>query len=89
MAPPGSSRGSSAASSSWMCASFSAGVVGNTAKSRLLRLAPPSKQRSSMPTLAAKWPTMSAITSGLAVAVRHITGGTASSPAFSRMKRAT
>ena len=70
-----------------MWGNFSAPVVGTTTNSRLVRWAPPSKIRSSTPSSSRKCCAMSATTSGLAVAVRHSTGGIGSGRAFSRMKR--
>ena len=64
-------------------------VVRITSNVRLGRSAPPSKTVNSIPSLSRKWRAISSITSGLAVAVRHSTGGIGSEPAFSRMKRPT
>ena len=49
--------------------------VGTTTKSRLVRLSPPSKTLSSMPSSSRKYSMISSFMSGLAMAVRHSTGG--------------
>ena len=72
-----------------MWANFSPPEVGITSNARFVRSAPPSKTVNSIPSLSRKCRAMSSTTSGLAVAVRQSTGGTAPSSAFSRMKRPT
>ena len=70
--PPGVCGGSSFSSLWWMRANFSPPLVGATANFRLVRCAPPSKTRRSMPSLSRKCTRMSSRTAGLAV--RQSTG---------------
>ena len=89
MAPPDVSAGKYDSNTWWMSANFPLSDVGMTSKVRLDRCTPPLMTSSSMPSRSRKCRVMSSTTSGLAVAVRHSTGGVWPSAAFSWMKRPT